>query len=105
MLLDTAKRTAEKFKGTMEKLRTTRLTQTLQVLRVQSKVLKASLESFDNTKADAELDVDFSKVREEVNTAKGIVNSFDHLHADAELTADIKVLEQILNFLKNILIE
>ena len=44
--LDTAKRTAEKFKGTMEKLRTTRLTQTLGVKSAVESA-KASLESFD----------------------------------------------------------
>lgn len=44
--------------------------------------------------------MDFSKVREEVNTAKGIVNSFDHLHADAELTADIKSARTNIEFLE-----
>ena len=98
--LDTAKRTAEKFKGTMEKIKNNKIDADASGVKSAVESAKASLESFDNTKADAELDVDFSKVREEVNTAKGIVNSFDHLHADAELTADIKSARTNIEFLE-----
>ena len=60
---------------------------------------KASLESFDNTKADAELDVTLANCVKKL-AAKGIVNSFDHLHADAELTADIKRARTNIEFLE-----
>ena len=60
--LDTAKRTAEKFKGTMEKIKNNKIDADASGVKSAVESAKASLESFDNTKADAELDVDLSLI-------------------------------------------
>ena len=87
--IQAAKNSAERFKGTMEKIKDNEIDADSSGVKRAVESAKSAMESFNNTKAEGNLDVDIDEVKSKVAIAEEYVRKFDAYRGDAELDANV----------------
>ncbi|MGJ8370311.1 hypothetical protein ACSGF6_12685, partial [Staphylococcus capitis] len=91
--IQVAKNSAERFKGTMEKIKDNKIDVDSTGVTKSVEKAKAELETFEKFDPEAHLGLDIKEVIEKFGEAKGYLESFKTRKSEAKLDADILELE------------